>query len=95
MSENTKIKCSDTNGALETNWTTAPTAMQAKNVRGREAEFALDTHGFQLGTHKSAAVGFYGEQEIRDVYYAENVKLLQRLTGVTHVVLFDHSTYLR
>jgi hypothetical protein len=55
----------------------------------------LDTAGFQYGAHQSAVTsGFYDDEEIKNVYYPESVTLIKQVTGASHVLIFDHSTWL-
>jgi hypothetical protein len=75
------------------NWTEVSTKVAVEDLRGKESSVALDTAGFQFGTHKSAVEGFYDEQEIKDVYYPESVALIKQVTGASHALIFDHSMY--
>jgi hypothetical protein len=73
------------------NWDAAPAQVQVEDLRGKEHTASLDGTGFQFGTHTSVVDAFADEQEIRDVYYPESVALIKRVTGASHVLVFDHS----
>ena len=62
-----------------------------QDLRGREAAFTLDRHGFAAARHRSAEVAFEDEDRIRDVYYPESEALLAKLLGADRVLTFDHT----
>ncbi|KAK3618060.1 hypothetical protein LTR56_024893 [Elasticomyces elasticus] len=51
--------------------------VQVHDIRGREAEFDLDTHGFQLVQHQSAEEISEDELKMEAGVYAEPAELLQ------------------
>jgi hypothetical protein len=61
------------------------------DMRGIEAEIALDREGFELLGHVSAVRDFYDEQQIRGVYYPEAERLIAEATGASRVFIFDHT----
>ena len=61
-------------------------------ANGREArDLALDANGFVLVEHRTAVRNFFDPEELKRVYYAEVVALIQRLSGAARVVVFDHT----
>ena len=78
-------------GKPEHNLGDDPRPVIAHDARGREHEFALDTHGFQFVRHVSAETGFVDEERIKDVYYKEAEELLKSVTGAKRVLIFDHT----
>jgi hypothetical protein len=65
--------------------------VQIEDVRGRETEFTLDRNGFALVNAPTAVADFYGEQEIKRVYYPEVERLLRAKVGASRVFIFDHN----
>jgi hypothetical protein len=49
--------------------------------------FDLDTHGFLLADHKSAARDFFDHEEVETVYVAEAGAVIKHLTGADKVML--------
>ena len=62
-----------------------------QDLRGREAEFTLDRHGFAAARHRSGETTFEEEDRIRGVYYPESEALLAKLLGADRVLTFDHT----
>jgi len=61
-------------------------------ANGREArDLALDVNGFVLLEHRSAVRDFFDADELKRVYYPEVVALIQRVSGASRVVVFDHT----
>ncbi|KAF2637221.1 hypothetical protein P280DRAFT_483106 [Massarina eburnea CBS 473.64] len=60
------------------------------DVTGHEADYSLDTHGFQYCRHESAEKAFTDEKAIETVYYKECEQLLKDITGATRVHIFNH-----
>src|SRR3954464_13626132 len=61
-------------------------------ANGREArELALDANGFVLIEHRSAVKNFFDLEELKRVYYPEVAALIQRQSGASRVVVFDHT----
>lgn len=70
--------------------------LDSKRVRVRNARLAdepptLDRNGFQLVRHASELRDFADDAAIRKLYYPEVQALLQRVTGASKVVIFDHT----
>ena len=61
------------------------------DIRGHEADFALDRHGFQLGQFRTqlAYDDFRSTEKIVSCFYDEVRSFLQSQTGATHVLPFD------
>ena len=78
-------------GLSRRNWEAVTHPIEIENLRGREDSVTLDTAGFQFGvaapTHKS----FASNADIEKEYYPESIALIQKVTGASRVVLFDHS----
>lgn len=64
--------------------------VEISDIRGRENEFDLDTHGFQYMNQKSMEKKFEDHEKVQKVYYPECVELLKRITGATRVHIMGH-----
>lgn len=51
--------------------------VQIHDIRGREDEFSLETHGFQHCKHVSAEKDFNSDEQIRAIVYPEVEQLLK------------------
>jgi hypothetical protein len=61
-------------------------------ANGREArELALDANGFVLVAHRTAVKNFFDSDELKRVYYPEVASLIERQSGASRVVVFDHT----
>lgn len=56
-----------------------PHPVQIHDVRGREEEFLLDTHGFQHYKHISIEKDFDDDDRVRKVVYPEVEQLLKEV----------------
>lgn len=56
-----------------------PHPVQIQDIRGREDEFDLETHGFQHHKHVSAEKDFDDDEQIRRVVYPETAQLIKNL----------------
>jgi hypothetical protein len=65
--------------------------VRVQNARLERELPALDRNGFQLIRHATALRDFSDEATIRELYYPEVRQLLQRETGASKVVVFDHT----
>lgn len=54
-----------------------PQESVVKDIAGREKEYTLDSHGFQIYTHKSQEVDFLDDDKIKREYYPETDQLLK------------------
>lgn len=52
---------------------------QIHDIRGREDQFNLETHGFQHHKHRSAETDFTNDDRIKEVVYPETAELLKRV----------------
>jgi len=59
------------------------------DARGREADFSIDTTGFQFVKHVSAEKAFDDEERIKTVYYREVEELLKKETGAKRIPLIS------
>lgn len=78
-------------GERKRNFTRQEKTAVIENVRGKEANYSLDTTGYQFYKHKSTFTNFTNDAAIRSEYYPESIALLKKLTGASRVELFDHS----
>lgn len=60
------------------------------DVSGDEAQYTLDSHGFQYLQHQSSETTFTDEEQIKTLYYAECEELVKNLTGARTVHIFNH-----
>lgn len=69
------------------------TPERARIDDGRSAAqpFTLDAHGFALDRHDSALADAYDDSSVREVYYPEIERLVQRASGAARVLVFDHN----
>ena len=65
--------------------------MTVYNGRPNKADFSLDTHGFEFIDHHTKVKNFLDPDELSEVYYPEAEKLVQRASGASRVVIFDHT----
>lgn len=78
-------------GEYKTNVGRDPHPAVVHDARGREAEFTLDTHGFQFVRWPSVEKEFIDEEAIKLKYYAEVETILKKVTGAKRVYIFDHT----
>ena len=65
--------------------------MTVHNGRARQEGFSLDKHGFELIEHPTQVKNFFDPNELSEVYYPEVEKIVQRVSGASRVVIFDHT----
>jgi hypothetical protein len=65
--------------------------VEIRDVRPVAAMLSLEDEGFQLLTAPTSVTDFDDKEAIRTRYYAETVSLLEKLTGASRVVVFDHT----
>jgi hypothetical protein len=61
------------------------------DMRQLAPTLSVEREGFQLLTAPSSVRDFDDEEAIRTRYYAESVSLLQKVTGASRIVVFDHT----
>ena len=61
------------------------------DARPIASDINLDREGFAVLPHQTAVRNFYDDDEVRRVYYPEAERLLQRVTGASRVLVFDHT----
>jgi len=61
------------------------------DARDLPAAPTLDTEGFALAELETAVENLYDASAIRGRYYGEVERLVQRITGATRVLAFDHN----
>ncbi|KAK1753163.1 methyltransferase CmcJ [Echria macrotheca] len=60
------------------------------DIRGREAEFSLDTHGFQVAHHTTSVRKWNSARDIEEQYFGEVADLLRReMSSITEIHIFD------
>jgi hypothetical protein len=62
-----------------------------RDVRPVASALSLEREGFQLVTAASSVSDFSDQEAVQSRYYAEAVSLLEKLTGASRVVVFDHT----
>lgn len=68
----------------------APVAETIHDIRGREAEFEADSHGFQVCCQETAVKDWTDRDALATVYTAEMEQLLRReLEDVDEVFFYD------
>jgi len=77
-------------GVPATNRKTVPQLVSVHNARPIANRLSLDREGFAFVREPSEVSNFYDDDEVRRVYYPECERILQRATGATRVVVFDH-----
>ncbi|KAF8123009.1 hypothetical protein EV363DRAFT_1420343 [Boletus edulis] len=85
------INADSVTGKHGRNWSEAPHVLHIKNVRGSENQYKLDNAGFQFGRQASKHTRFLNDDEIEAEYYPECVALIEKLTGASSAVIFDHT----
>src|ERR1700688_2414003 len=60
------------------------------NARAICGALSLDREGFRLVNHTSAVSNFYDESEVKAAYYPNAEQVIQRITGASRVLVFDH-----
>ncbi|KAI0794358.1 hypothetical protein C8Q74DRAFT_1315127 [Fomes fomentarius] len=78
-------------GETKTNVGVDPRQAVVHDIRGREAEFNLNTHGFQFLRWPSVEREFVDEDAIKSKYYSEVETILKQATGAKRVHIFDHT----
>ncbi|KAF4957904.1 hypothetical protein FGADI_2733 [Fusarium gaditjirri] len=63
------------------------------DIRGRESDFVLDTHGFELDHHEPSLTNeeFESDNIVRERYYPEIVDFISKKLGASRVVPFEHT----
>jgi hypothetical protein len=61
------------------------------DARPLASEISLDREGFAVLHQQSAVRDFWGEDEVRRVYYPEVQRVLAEVTGASKVFIFDHT----
>lgn len=61
-----------------------------RDITGFEADYTLDTHGFQLVRHASRESTFSDEAALKKEYFAEMEQLYREVTGASEVFIFGH-----
>ncbi|PYH94686.1 hypothetical protein BO71DRAFT_225628 [Aspergillus ellipticus CBS 707.79] len=67
-----------------------PREVVVEDIRGREADFSLDTHGFMLHPHISQHVSGADTSTVVHEMYPETAAMLKEIAGATRVHVFSH-----
>lgn len=78
-------------GVPRANFESQAQTVRIDDLRGREAAFSLDIHGFAAIRHTSLEKDFTDEERIRDIYYPESETLLRDRLNADRVFIFDHT----
>mmetsp|Transcript_1141 Transcript_1141/g.2188 ORF Transcript_1141/g.2188 Transcript_1141/m.2188 type:complete len:331 (-) Transcript_1141:13-1005(-) len=70
---------------------TDPIALEVDISNGRGKQLNLDENGFCLLPHEWAHVDYYDNQQVIGKYYAECEDIVQRATGASRALAFDHN----
>ena len=65
--------------------------MSVCNGRLLAGELSLEKQGFVFVEHKTKVANFFDPDELSSVYYPEIEQLIQRESGASRVVIFDHT----
>ncbi|MFY9696012.1 MAG: CmcJ/NvfI family oxidoreductase, partial [Xanthobacteraceae bacterium] len=68
-----------------------PRRVTIHNGRPHAEDFVLDRNGFRFVRHDTKVIDFFGEAEIKRVYYPEMEALIKAESGAKRVVVFDHT----
>src|SRR5690606_25063183 len=68
-----------------------PRRVRIDDAREAARPFTLDEHGFALVEHATALADAYDDEAVRAVYYPEIERLVQRASGASRVLVFDHN----
>ena len=79
-------------GASECSGTYRTHRVRIQDARLLDSGPTLDREGFALRVHPTEVANFYDDAEVVERYYPEMVRLVQKTTGASRVVVFDHNT---
>jgi hypothetical protein len=65
--------------------------VSVRNGRPLIGEWSLDTNGFVFVPHPTVVADFFDADQLKTVYYREVERLVQKLSGASRVVVFDHT----
>jgi hypothetical protein len=83
--------CTPPPGTAEISWRSEPRPVNIYNARALARRPSLDKEGFVLLSSHSEMRDFYGEHEMRAIYYPEIERLVKDLTGAAAVTIFDYN----
>src|ERR1700732_4470108 len=78
-------------GEPRSNIVPQPHILPIHDVRPISQAVSLDREGFALVRQRSSVKDFYGEDEVKNVYYPEAERLIKAATGADRVFVFDHT----
>ncbi|KAF3480658.1 uncharacterized protein GIQ15_06005 [Arthroderma uncinatum] len=65
--------------------------MRIHDLRGKENDFTLDTHGLQYAKLQTKVTDWANEDEIKSTYFPEVEELVKRVTGASQVLVYNHT----
>jgi hypothetical protein len=65
--------------------------MPIRDGRPHVDEFGLDVTGFEFVEHETRVKDFFDLDELKRVYYPEVEALIEKVSGASRVVVFDHT----
>jgi hypothetical protein len=78
-------------GAAKTNIVGEPHTVPVFDMRPIADGLSLDVQGFVLAPAPTTVTDFYDEAQLRGTFYSEAENLVERATGASRVVVFDHT----
>lgn len=65
--------------------------VSVQNGRSLTDRLSLDEQGFVFVEHKTKVLDFFDPSQLESVYYPEVEQLIQKTSGASRVVIFDHT----
>ena len=78
-------------GTVKHDPVTDPREMRIHDIRGREREFSLDEHGFEVIDIDAEVTAFGDRAEVQASYYPAVAERVKEAVGASHVHVFDHN----
>ncbi|KAI5209854.1 hypothetical protein E4T39_00591 [Aureobasidium subglaciale] len=80
-------------GLPQRNYSEHTSSVNINDIRNRESDFELNTHGFTTASKvPSACDDFTSDDKIKQIYYPEvEALILDKVPGANRVFLFDHT----
>ncbi|KAF9442057.1 hypothetical protein P691DRAFT_849774 [Macrolepiota fuliginosa MF-IS2] len=68
--------------------------IQIENIHGNKQLYTLKNIGFQIYNCSTKFTAFHDDKKVQEEYYPKSTELIKELTGVSCVILFDHTHHL-
>ena len=62
-----------------------------RNGRTAIGDYSIEEEGFEFLSHKTSIKDFFDKTELESIYYPEIEALIQKVTGASRVIVFDHT----